>query len=61
MKISPLLGGVVIIAGFVAVGSCDYDDAVDSEERYKQAVCDGVWPDYLKVSPDCEQPKELRR
>lgn len=61
VKVKYTLTALVIIVGFLAVGSCDYDDAVDSEERYKKAVCDGVWPDYLKLSPECEQPKELRR
>ena len=61
MKVKPVLTAICIVAAFLAVGSCDYDDAVDSEERYRQAVCDAVWPDYLQLAPDCEQPKELRR
>ena len=61
MKISQTVGAIFIVAAFLAVSTCDYGDAVDSQERYHQAVCDGVWPDYLELSPDCEQRTELRR
>ena len=61
MKISQTVGAIFIVAAFLAVSTCDFGDAGDSQERYQKAVCDGVWPDYLELSPDCEQRTELRR
>ena len=47
------VSALVLIGIALAVGTCDYGDAVDSQERYREAVCNGVWPDYLQLYPDC--------
>ena len=61
MKISQTVGAIFIVAAFLAVSTCDFGDAVDSQERYQKAGGDGGWPDYLELAPDCEQRTELRR
>ena len=48
-----LLGAVLfLILGIV--GNMDFEDALIEERRYADMVCAGSWPDYKKLSPECE-------
>ena len=50
-----LVAVAIILAGsLLYVGDGDYREALTSEAVYNQNVCDGVWPDYDNMKPDCE-------
>ena len=50
-----VIAGVVLLLGLLGLtGNMDYRDAVLAEERYTTMVCDGHWPDYQHLSPQCE-------
>jgi hypothetical protein len=48
------LGLVAFVAVFGLVGAMDYEDAVQAETRYNTMVCDGLWPDYKNLNPECK-------
>tara|TARA_R110000772_G_scaffold131557_1_gene239809 strand:- start:5394 stop:5570 length:177 start_codon:yes stop_codon:yes gene_type:complete len=45
---------IILAASLLYVGDADYREALMSEAIYNQNVCDGVWPDYNNMQPDCE-------
>tara|TARA_R110000803_G_scaffold96890_1_gene165038 strand:+ start:425 stop:601 length:177 start_codon:yes stop_codon:yes gene_type:complete len=51
---------ILVVVAFILAGSLlyvgdqDYQEALTSEAIYNQNVCDGVWPDYDNMKPDCE-------
>lgn len=45
---------IILAASLLYVSDADYREALMSEEIYNQNVCDGVWPDYDNMKPDCE-------
>tara|TARA_R100000935_G_scaffold54629_1_gene83714 strand:- start:1198 stop:1380 length:183 start_codon:yes stop_codon:yes gene_type:complete len=47
--------GIVMLVGLMGmVGSMDLEDQVMQEKHYAQMVCDGHWPDYKSLSPECK-------
>jgi len=48
------LGLIAFVIVFGLVGAMDYEDAVQAEIRYATMVCDGAWPDYKNLNPDCD-------
>ena len=51
---------ILVVVAFILAGSLlyvgdqDYQEALTSEAIYNQNVCDGVWPDFDNMQPDCE-------
>ena len=49
---------LIWVAVFIAlgiIGNMDYHDAVLAEQHYAAMVCDGHWPDYKELNPECNQ------
>ena len=40
---------------FGIAGENDYQAALESEQRYKQRVCDGLHNDYMAIGVDCDR------
>lgn len=51
MKLTLLAVFAVLVLG--CVGELDYQDAVEEADHYTNMVCNGYWPDYERLSPDC--------
>jgi len=53
-----LMGTVImLVVAFVLfglAGSMDYEDAQAAEDHYTAMVCEGSWPDYKRLKPDCQ-------
>ena len=49
-----LLGAVLFLILGIA-GNMDYHDAVLEEQHYVTMVCDGFWPDYQELEPECDR------
>jgi|TARA_B110000858_G_scaffold153169_1_gene174547 hypothetical protein len=45
---------IILLGSLLYAGEGDYQEAVRSEAVYNQNVCNGVWPDYDNMKPDCE-------
>jgi len=45
---------IVMIALFLLVNMMDYHDKMAEEIHYAHMVCNGYWPDYADIRPDCE-------
>ena len=43
-----------VLAILAIVGTMDYQDELAEEQRYVTFVCDGTWPDYKNLKPECE-------
>jgi len=50
-----LLGWIVAIVIFGALVATDnsYEEAKIEAEHYTDMVCNGYWPDYERLNPDC--------
>ena len=48
-----ILFGVAVFLILAAIGNMDYHDAVLAEQHYATMVCDGHWPDYKELKPEC--------
>jgi len=49
------------IAVFIALGiisNMDYYDAKIAKQHYATMVCDGHWPDYKELTPNCDSSHE---
>ena len=44
---------LLIVLAFGYIGESDYQDALASEKRYIERVCDGTYADYLDLKRDC--------
>ena len=51
MKILLTVLSILFVLG--CVGELDYQDAVDEADHYTDMVCNGYWPDYERLNPDC--------
>lgn len=47
------LAAVALLALLVA-GEMDYQDELAQERLYVELVCEGTWPDYQGLEPDCK-------
>jgi len=45
---------LVLAIALLAAGSMSYKDSLADAERYRNMVCEGTWPDYKDINPDCE-------
>ena len=52
MKSFLLVSAVLVMLAIV--GTMDYEDELAEEQRYVTFVCDGTWPDYKNLKPECE-------
>ena len=43
----------ILAVFFITVGTMSYKDSLDEAEQYRDMVCEGTWPDYKRVEPDC--------
>ena len=48
----------LVMAGFILIiliisSSLSYEDEVAEAEHYRGMVCDGHWPDFQEVKPQC--------
>ena len=47
--------GMVVLCGFLAVGTMDYEDELAERELYCDMVNEGRWPDYKGIAEqECE-------
>ena len=54
----PLILLIILLFGYI--GEADYQDALASEQRYIERVCDGAHSDYLSLGVTCaEVPRTL--
>jgi len=44
---------LLIVLAFGYIGESDYQDALASEQRYIERVCDGAHSDYLSLGVTC--------
>ena len=50
-----VIAGVVLFLGLMGIiGNMSLEDALLEEQHYTEMVCDGFWPDYKDISPECE-------
>tara|TARA_R110000822_G_scaffold297839_2_gene420515 strand:+ start:483 stop:716 length:234 start_codon:yes stop_codon:yes gene_type:complete len=52
-----LLGAVLFLILGIA-GNMDYRDAVLAEQHYATMICDGHWPDYKELKPECDRSEQ---
>jgi len=45
---------ISMIVLFLTVSTMDYRDKVAEEKHYSHMVCNGYWPDYADIRPDCK-------
>ena len=50
----PLILLMILLFGYI--GEADYQDALASEQRYIERVCDGSHSDYLNLQRPCARP-----
>lgn len=43
----------LFIVLYALVSTMSYRDEVSLEQQYKNNFCDGIWPDYKGIKPDC--------
>ena len=48
----PFILLMILLFGYI--GEADYQDALASEQRYVERVCDGTHSDYLELKRPCE-------
>ena len=42
---------------FLAIGTMSYKGSLADAEQYSIMVCEGTWPDYKDINPDCGSEK----
>lgn len=47
---------LLIVLAFGYIGESDYQDALASEQRYIERVCEGSHSDYLELNRPCARP-----
>jgi hypothetical protein len=57
-KPTKILLGAVLFLILGIVGNMDYHDAVLEEQHYVTMVCDGFWPDYQELEPECDRSEK---
>ena len=45
---------ISMIVLFLTVSTMDYRDKAAEEKHYSHMVCNGYWPDYADIRPDCK-------
>ncbi len=51
----PVLIGVALAILFMLASSLSVQDEIAEGTHYTEMVCQGHWPDYKEISPDCSQ------
>ena len=49
------LAGVMLLA---IISEMDFREAKDEALIYQMMVCEGTWPDYKGLKPECEENKD---
>lgn len=52
MKAIALFGSLAVL--FVIASNMNFNDQLEQQQHYNQMVCDGLWPDYNNLKPDCK-------
>lgn len=45
--------GLLLFFGVIVSCADTHDQATQDEAHYQDMVCNGYWPDYENVQPDC--------
>ena len=53
MNIITIYITMIIAVLFLVIGTMSYKDSLAEAEKYRDMVCDGTWPDYKDINPDC--------
>ena len=48
-----MLIAMAFIAVFALIGEMGHQDALIEQELYAELVCDGTYPDYKNINPEC--------
>lgn len=48
-----MLMAALFFALYAVMSTMSYNDEASLEKQYKSNVCDGIWPDYKGIEPDC--------
>lgn len=56
-RLTKICIAVAVVAAVLWVSSMDYSHEVSISKEYQYNVCNGYWPDFKNLNPDC---KELR-
>lgn len=51
--LTKILIGIAVFIALGIIGNMDYYDAKLAEQHYATMVCDGHWPDYKELNPEC--------
>ena len=49
-----MLIAMAFIAVLALIGEMGYQDALIEQELYAELVCDGTYPDYKNINPECK-------
>ena len=56
--LTKILIGIAVFIALGIIGNMDYYDANLAEQQYVTMVCDGHWPDYKELNPNCDSSHE---
>ena len=55
MSKAEMLGALItFVVALGWVGSSDMEDQIAQDDLYVDMVCDGKWPDYKNLQPECK-------
>ena len=57
MNIITIYITMIIAVLFLVIGTMSYKDSLADAEQYTIMVCEGTWPDYKNINPDCGSDK----
>jgi len=52
--LAKVIVAISMIVLFLTVSTMDYRDKVEEAKHYSHMVCNGHWPDYANIRPDCK-------
>ena len=57
MNIITIYITMIIAVLLLVIGTMSYKDSLADAEQYTILVCEGTWPDYKDINPDCGSDK----
>ena len=57
MNIITIYITMIIAVLFLVIGTTSYKGSLADAEQYSIMVCEGTWPDYKDINPDCGSEK----
>jgi hypothetical protein len=52
--LAKIIVAISMIVLFMTVSTMDYRDKIAEEKHYADMACNGYWPDYANIEPDCK-------